>query len=221
MIAWQFAVFKYAHFHGGRIKLNKLSLGFLHLLDMCLHSKLYYILVFFNQLYLIVCKHGRSKHAICGSSSLKTVSQLFQNKQAHLYFQKASYSWINAEYFDQVCSFDCGQRVISTRRTQECGLDIQEPSEQTLISTVQIRQWSWVGPFHKLTHVYKYNATVSELCLFYWINHASIYFIIDVHITHLLPPSTQSGAAAVNKSWRDVHVHIQYYEWRCISQHKK
>lgn len=91
---------------------------------------------------------------------------------------------------------------------QECGLDIQEPSEQTLISTVQIRQWSWVVPFQKITHVYKYNATVSELCLFYWINHASIYFITDVHITHLLPPVTQSGAAAASKSWRDVHIHI-------------
>lgn len=60
MIGWQFACFKYAHFHGGQIKPNKLIV-ILHLLDMCnLYSKLYYILVFFNQLYLIVCKHGHN-----------------------------------------------------------------------------------------------------------------------------------------------------------------
>lgn len=44
-------------------------------------------------------------------------------------------------------------------------MDIQEPSAETLISTVQIRQWSWVVPSHKITQAQKMFANTMELSL--------------------------------------------------------
>lgn len=51
---------------------------------------------------------------------------------------------------------------------QEFGLDNQEPPEETLIQTVQIRLWSWVVPFQKITQRQNMftNTTKLLLCLF-------------------------------------------------------
>lgn len=123
----------------------------LDLVNVCKFCfKLQYILVFFHQLYLIVCKHGHDKRVIYGSSSLKSFPCFLKQSLCFKIKKKSSYI-LNKTFMLCIWSFLPLWLWPGGQRTQERELDIQEPSEETLIRTVQIRQWSWVVPFHKIT----------------------------------------------------------------------
>lgn len=216
MIRWQFALFKHAHFHGGQIKPNKVIV-ILHLADICnLYSKLYYMQVLFNQL----CSNMDTTNVICGSGSLNKSFPGFSKPAASFLFSESVLQLNKSLIVSSSFAALTFQWVISTEGTQECGLDVQEPSQETLIWRVQIRQWCWLVPFCKITLGQNMFTNTMELPLNFafsycfesgWIMAAFIFRLIaeciwDVQIRR--PIITQPEAEAVNKSLRDLQMHM-------------